>query len=76
LRYIERVRQKYYATLVDAPAPVSEANFLRYGVSTTPTLVLVDRIGIVRQYRPGRMTYEELRPKIEAILKSPKSLAR
>jgi len=76
LRYIEQVRQKYYAALVDAPAPVSEANFLRYGVSTTPTLVLVDRIGIVRQYRPGRMTYEELNAKIEAILKSPRPLAR
>ena len=76
LRYIEQVRQMYYATLVDGPAPVSEANFLRYGVSTTPTIVLVDRIGIVRQYCPGRMTYEELHPKIEAILKSPKSLAR
>jgi len=76
LRYIEQVRQKYYASLVDAPVPVSEANFLRYGVSTTPTLVLVDRIGIVRQYRPGRMTYEELHAKIEAILKSPRPLAR
>src|ERR1035441_2577959 len=29
---------------------------LRYGVSSTPTLVLIDRQGIVRMYRPTRVT--------------------
>jgi hypothetical protein len=37
-------------------------------VSTTPTLVLIDRSGIVRLYRPGRMTYEELAPRIAELL--------
>ena len=70
LRYIEKIRQERYADLITSPAPVSEANFLRYGVSTTPTLVLIDRAGIVRLYHPGRMTYEELRPLVEALAKS------
>ena len=42
------------------PVPVSAQNFLIYGCSTTPTLVLIDRSGIVRLYHPGAMTYEEL----------------
>ena len=46
------------------PAPVSEENFRNYGASTTPTLVLIDRAGIVRLYHPGAMTYEELRAAI------------
>ena len=62
LRYIEKIRQERYADIITAPAPVSEENFRRYGASTTPTLVLIDRAGIVRLYHPGRITYEELRP--------------
>jgi thiol-disulfide isomerase/thioredoxin len=48
--------------------PVSTRNFLRFGVSTTPTLVLVDRDGIVRLYNPGTLSYEELAAQIEALL--------
>jgi thiol-disulfide isomerase/thioredoxin len=70
LHYIEKIRQERYADIITDPAPVSEANFRRYGASTTPTLVLVDRRGIVRLYHPGRMTYEELRPAVEALFKS------
>jgi hypothetical protein len=40
--------------------PLSEANFMRYGVSTTPTLVLLNAAGIVTLYHPGAMTFEEL----------------
>jgi thiol-disulfide isomerase/thioredoxin len=69
LRYIEQVRQRYYTAIISTPAPVSEENFVRYGASTTPTLVLVDRAGIVRLYHPGPMRYEELRPRIESLLK-------
>src|SRR5580658_8713585 len=67
LRYIEQVRQQYYGAIIDTPAPVSEENFSRYGASTTPTLVLIDRSGIVKMYHPGGMTYEELRPRVEAL---------
>jgi thiol-disulfide isomerase/thioredoxin len=66
--YIEQVRQRYYAGLIDAPAAVSEANFTRYGASTTPTLVLVDRSGIVRLYHPGAMNYAELRQAVARVV--------
>lgn len=68
LTYIDSVRHKSYAALLDVPAPVSSANFLTYGASSMPTLVLVNRAGMVVLYHPGRMTYDELKPKIEAAL--------
>jgi thiol-disulfide isomerase/thioredoxin len=71
LRYIEQIRRERYAGLITAPAPVSEENFRRYGASTTPTLVLIDRAGIVRLYHPGAMTYEELRARVQAIVATP-----
>jgi thiol-disulfide isomerase/thioredoxin len=67
-RYIEQVREKYYAGLIRKPLLVNAANFRNYGASTTPTLVLVDRRGIVRLYHPGAMTYEDLRARIAALL--------
>jgi thiol-disulfide isomerase/thioredoxin len=69
LRYIELVRQRFYGSLVDAPALVNEENFNKYGASTTPTFVLIDRNGIVRMYHPGGLTYEELRPRVEALFR-------
>ena len=69
LRYIETVRAKYYAQIPRMTVPVSEENFKAWGASTTPTLALIDRLGIVRLYNPGRMSYEELAPKVAAIMK-------
>ena len=69
-RYIGEVFRKYYATLGPVEVPLSEANFLRFGVSTTPTMVLVDGQGIVRLYNPGNASYDLLASKIEAALKS------
>jgi thiol-disulfide isomerase/thioredoxin len=69
VRYIEQVRQQYYGSIIDTPAPVSEENFNKYGASTVPTLVLIDRNGIVRTYHPGVLTYDELRPRVEALFK-------
>jgi thiol-disulfide isomerase/thioredoxin len=66
--YIEQVRQRYYAGVVDGPATVSEANFTRYGASTTPTLVVVDRAGVVRLYHPGAMNYAELRQAVARVV--------
>lgn len=71
LRYIEQIRQKFYPAVVDAPAAVSEEAFRNYGVSTTPTLAMVDRHGIVRLYHPGAMTEGELRSAVDALLKTP-----
>ncbi len=67
LKYIAEIRRKYYQDLLSAPAPVSEENFKNYGASTTPTLVLIDRRGIVRLYHPGAMTLEELRAALERL---------
>lgn len=50
------------------PVPVSDKNFADFGVSSTPTLVVVDRQGIVRLYHPGWMTREELEPVLERLL--------
>jgi thiol-disulfide isomerase/thioredoxin len=67
LKYIEQIRHQYYADLLSVPTPVSEANFRNYGASTTPTLVLIDRRGIVRLYHPGAMTIEELRAALNRV---------
>jgi thiol-disulfide isomerase/thioredoxin len=67
LKYIEQVRHQYYADLLSVPAPLSEANFRNYGASTTPTLVLIDRAGIVRLYHPGAMTLDELRAALNKV---------
>jgi thiol-disulfide isomerase/thioredoxin len=58
--YIDAIRRQYYSPLSGMPAPLSEENFKNYGVSSTPTLVMVDRKGIVRVYHPGMMSYPEL----------------
>ena len=48
--------------------PVSTSNFLNFGVSTTPTLVLVDRDGMVQRYNPGDLSHEELVGLIKPLL--------
>ncbi|MBM3782769.1 MAG: TlpA family protein disulfide reductase [Acidobacteria bacterium] len=63
--YIATVQKDRYAWMSDLPMPVSEENFRAYGVSSTPTLVLLDAKGIVRMYHPGKMTAAELRPVLD-----------
>ena len=48
--------------------PISNDNFLNFGVSTTPTLVIVDRDGIVQLYNPGDLSHEELAGLIKPLL--------
>lgn len=67
--YIDKIRREFYGELIDVSAPLSEENFKIYGASTTPTLVMLDKNGIVRMYHPGRMTYEELSTEIEKALR-------
>ena len=74
--YIEQVRRTYYSGLIDSPAVISEANFTRYGASTTPTLVLIDRSGIVSMYHPGAMPYEDLRAAVERAIHAKVTAAR
>ena len=57
-----------YPFLRAEAVPVNEENHKRYGVSTTPTLVVLDRQGIVRLYHPGMMTAGELEAAITPLL--------
>jgi thiol-disulfide isomerase/thioredoxin len=66
-KYIDEVRHKFYPDLLNVPAPISEENFKNYGASTTPTVVLIDRQGIVRLYHPGAMTLDELRAALNRL---------
>jgi cytochrome c biogenesis protein CcmG/thiol:disulfide interchange protein DsbE len=67
-RYIADVRAKSYAGLEKMTAPLGAENFRVYGASTTPTVVLVDRSGIVRLYHSGNISYEDLAPRVEAVM--------
>jgi thiol-disulfide isomerase/thioredoxin len=68
--FIEKVFERYYEQIPVEGVPLNAGNFQRFGASTTPTLVLVDRGGIVRLYHPGVMREEELREAIEPLLHS------
>ena len=67
MRHIGAVLEGSYAD-VEMTVPVSSDSFSRYGSSTTPTLVLVDRAGVVTLYNPGGMTREALEPHIKRAL--------
>jgi thiol-disulfide isomerase/thioredoxin len=69
-KYIGQVFDQYYAGLGAVEIPLSEANFAKFGVSTTPTMVLVDGRGIVRMYNPGNASYEALAARLDAILRA------
>jgi thioredoxin-related protein len=70
-RYIEAVRDASYGFLKNRPVPLSEANHKTYGVSSTPTLVLVDRQGRIALYNPGRMAKEALEAQVRQLLAAP-----
>jgi len=68
LAYIDAVRHRFYAGLLDMPVPISTYNFDAYGASTTPTLVLLDRTGKVAMYHPGALPYDQLRAEIRKVV--------
>jgi thiol-disulfide isomerase/thioredoxin len=68
LQYIDAVRHRFYSGLLDMPVPISTQNFLVYGASTTPTLVLLDKTGKVAWYHPGAVPYAELRGEVEKVI--------
>ena len=51
--------------------PIDTETMVRYGVSATPTLVLVDRTGRVRLYTPTKLSELELSRRIEELLAEP-----
>ncbi len=66
--HIRRVLSLHYRNLRGMPVPLSERNFEVYGVSTTPTLTLLDPSGTVVLYHPGKMLYRDLAARIRATL--------
>jgi thiol-disulfide isomerase/thioredoxin len=71
LDYLGNAYQQRYPLPAWMSAPISNENFLNFGVSTTPTLVLVGRDGIVQMYHPGQMSREELEARIQPLLAGP-----
>jgi thiol-disulfide isomerase/thioredoxin len=67
IAYIGDVAKEFYGS-VDWTVPVNNESFASYGSSTTPTIVLIDRNGIVRLYHPGQMTRAELEPHIKTLV--------
>jgi thiol-disulfide isomerase/thioredoxin len=67
IAYIAEVAKEFYGN-VEWTVPVNNESFASYGTSTTPTVVLVDRQGIVRLYHPGQMTRAELEPHVRALV--------
>lgn len=68
LAYLTGIRDSVYPWMKAMSAPISEQIFAQYGVSTTPTLVLIDRAGNVSKYHPGQLTVEQLEPMIQKII--------
>ena len=63
-----KVWKESYAGLEGASVPIDTETMVRYGASSTPTFVLIDRRGIVRLYTPTRLSEAELSRRIEALL--------
>ncbi len=71
LVYLTSIRDTVYPWMKAYSAPISDRIFEQYGVSTTPTLVLIDRAGNVSRYNPGQLTVEQLEPLIQKIVGAP-----
>jgi len=67
LEYIRAVRERYYGNLRMA-VPVSQENFRVWGSSSSPTLAVLDRAGLVQLYHPGRLSYEQLAAAVRKVL--------
>jgi membrane protein YqaA with SNARE-associated domain/thiol-disulfide isomerase/thioredoxin len=67
-RVADQWRTTYKAVTI-AGTPIGEEAMIRYGVSATPTFVVIDKKGIVRFYSPTRLTEERLASEIEKVLR-------
>lgn len=68
MAYIQQIRDQVYPWMAADMVPVSDENFKNYGASTTPTVVLVDRAGIVRLYHPGQMKLDAIEPLVKGLV--------
>ncbi len=67
-QHIGHMFRRYYQGLSEMPLIINERNFITYGASTTPTLVLLDRRCFVSLYRPGKMGFHELARRVKALI--------
>ena len=58
-----------YKGIQIAGTPVSEKAMIAYGVSATPTFVVIDKKGVVRFYSPTRLTEQRLAAEIDRVLR-------
>lgn len=58
-----------YGALGASPVVFSTESMVRYGGSSTPTFVFIDRRGVVRWYTPTRLTEERLDRAIRDLLR-------
>ena len=65
---IEKVWKEHYGMLEGVSAPIDTETMVRWGVSSNPTIALVDRKGLVRFYSPTRMSEDELSRRVEELL--------
>jgi thiol-disulfide isomerase/thioredoxin len=72
--FIEKVYARFYSEIPNLQVPVGAMNFDRFGASTTPTIVLADRHGVVRLYHPGLMDEASLKAAIEPLVKGENSV--
>jgi thiol-disulfide isomerase/thioredoxin len=66
-RHIAKVWRDVYGQPEGVRMVIDEETFSGYGASTTPTLVFVDGGGTVREFHPGRMSWEELAGRVRAL---------
>jgi cytochrome c biogenesis protein CcmG/thiol:disulfide interchange protein DsbE len=66
---MDSVWKAVYADIGTVPIVISTASMERYGGSSTPTFVFIDRDGIVRRYTPTRLTEEEFERTLEQLMR-------
>ncbi len=66
---VDSVWKAVYADVGAMPIVLSTASMVRYGGSSTPTFVFVDRNGIVRHYTPTRLTEGALEAEVAALVR-------
>jgi thiol-disulfide isomerase/thioredoxin len=65
---LDQVFQRYYAAIPKVIVPIDTSNFDRFGASTTPTIVLADKHGMVALYHPGAMQELALKEALRNLL--------
>jgi thiol-disulfide isomerase/thioredoxin len=66
---VDSVWKADYKDMGTTPIVLSTASMERYGVSSTPTFVFLDRQGVVRRYTPTRLTEAEFDRTIATLLR-------